>query len=207
MVMIDTKDIAKYIGIITFGAIIFFAGCGAALLIFSPGLHPGTQVTTQATTVVVTPTATPTPEPTPTPTPTTWSSVQRVNFLSTSAGFFQATTDSGETYILQNPDDYYALSTGYYVTFQRCGSANYFNGFQWKACDVQVVRIPWDSETDDWYYEDDVSIVSSSDNYPIYYYDSSTHTAWQWDGSRSDPISVKELRGQHVRRGIPPNRR
>ena len=147
-ITIDTKTIAN-----AFVCILALIGAVAiGVWVFSPIFHP-TVVTPSPYVVPVTPL--PTPVPVVTQYPTTWSPVQRVDYLTTSAGFFQADTERGEIYILQNPDDYYALSTGYYVTFQRCGTDNKFNGFQWRACGVQVVRIPWDSRDDNGYYDKD----------------------------------------------------
>ena len=201
-ITIDTKDIVKWVTFVVVAAILILVGAAAALFIFSPGIHPGTASSETTSSVVVTPTPVASPYPQLT-------NIVTVSSMTTSGGQPQVNIqEDGRTFFLQNWADYDNLRLGDRVQFTIVGTQNLYNGVQYIVSSVNIVSY-------DGYDNSDVgfpiiygpSVVSSSNDYPVYYYDPPTRTAWQWDGRQADPISVKELRGQHVTRGLPPNRR
>jgi hypothetical protein len=196
-ITIDTKDIVKAVGIVIVVVILLGIGAVAALFIFSPGIHIGETSTT---------TIAPTPTPVTSPYPQL-TNIVTVSSMTTSGGQPQVgIQEDSRTFFLQNWADYDNLRLGDRVQFTIVGTQNLYNGVQYTVSSVNIVSY-------DGYDNSDVgfpiiygpSVVSSSNDYPVYYYDPNTHSAWQWDGRKSDRISIKELRGERVRRGRPPN--
>ena len=201
-ITIDTKNIVNGAIIVVLIIVALIVGAAAALYIFSPIAHPGG--TSQATPVV---------ESTPTPTASQYpqlTNVVTVSSMTTSSGQPQVgIQEDSRTFFLQNWADYDNLQIGDRVQFNIVGTQNLYNGVQYTVSSVNIVSYDgYDNSNYGFPIIYGPSVVSSSnDDYPVYYYDPSTRTAWQWDGRKSDPIAVKELRGQHVTRGLPPNRR
>ena len=199
-ITIDTKDIVKWIGFVIIGIILIVVGGFAALFVFSPGLHPGTAVSTP--TVV-------TPVPTPTPVVYQTTNSVTISSMTTSAGFPQVNIKEDTRVFRVDWNTYDYLRVDDVVRFVITGTEPMYGGTVYDVKVDSYIR-----RYDDNYYNTDFpiiygpSVVSSSNyDYPIYYYDPSTRSAWQWDGRHADSINVKELRGERVIRGRPPSNR
>lgn len=194
-ITIDTKNIVNGAIVVVLIIIALIVGAAAALFVFSPGLHPGTQVVTQ----------TPIVEPTPTPTPLIQvTNPVTISSMTTSGGFPQINIkeDSRTFRVDWNTYDY--LQVDDVVRFTIAGTEPMYGGTVYDAT-ADIVSYKYDNSDYGFPIIYGPSVISSSNDYPVYYYDPSTRAAWQYDGKRSDKVSVKELRGQTVRRGRPPN--
>jgi len=183
---------------------------GYGLLVHNTPSSPSVPTVTQQP--VVEQTVAPTPVQTVAPAYPQLTNVVTISSLTTSSGQPQANiAEDGRTFFFQNWADYDNLQVGDRVQFTIVGTQNLYNGVQYTVGSVDIVSYDYDNSGYGFPIIYGPSVVSSSNDgypvYPRYYYDPTTRTAWQWDGHRSDPISVKELRGQTVVRGLPPNRR
>ena len=196
---INTDTILKWIGVVALVAILLVVGGALALFIFSPGLHPGTPA----------PAVTITPTPTPAPNSYVTDDVT-ITTMSTSNGWPKVTVQDGREFAVPWQEYDNMLSLGDVVHFTVTGITTGNSGETvYEASSTTVVYHEYD-----YTYENSnqgfpiiygPSVVNSDNGYPVYYYDPNTRSAWQWDGSKSDRISIKELRGERVRRGRPPN--
>jgi hypothetical protein len=202
---IDTKDIILALTCIVVVAISFLVGA----FIFAPALNVGTPVAT--------PTVSPTPTPTPTPTSYVTNDVKIIT-MSTSNWWPKVIVEDGRTFAVSWEEYDDILSLGDVVQFTVTGTTKGNSGetvYLTSSTTVVHSKNYWNRNGHQVIYGP--SVVSSSsyyedyydeyyDEYPQYYYDADTHTAWQWDGYRADPISVKQLSGQRVIRGLPPGK-
>lgn len=191
---IETKSITN-------GLLYLFAAIGVIGLLYLGFVgmggvyHASPSVSTQPTVA-----ATPTPVQYEVTNPVT------ISYLTSSGGFPQVGIQEDGRVFKVDWNTYDRLRLEEVVQFTITGTEQIYSSTVYDATLRNVVSYGYYYDYDDGFpiiYGS--SVVNSGYNYPWYYYDAETHTAWQWDGRDADRISIKSLRGEKVIRGRPPN--